>query len=77
MEFIIEEIRQGQILFILSVLERQGCRIFITAKDADNRRIWKTPLMDDRGNIKVYQNAGAAVTDAKNKIPSLKPGDSD
>lgn len=71
MEFFVEEIRHGKIMFVLSILERQGCQIFITAKDAENRRIWKTPLLDESGTIITYQDVNAAMNDAKQKIPSI------
>jgi hypothetical protein len=71
MEFISEEFNQGCVSFVLSVLEKRGFRVFITAKDEDNRRIWKTPLMDENGNVRIYPDAESALTDAKRKIPSI------
>ena len=71
MESIIEELKLGKLTFIVSVLEKQGCRVFITAKDEANRRIWKTPLMDESGNIQVYSDAHQALEEAKRRVPSI------
>jgi hypothetical protein len=71
MESIIEELRLGNLTFIVSVLEKQGCRVFITAKDETNRKIWKTPLMDGSGNIQVYPDANQALEEAKRRVPSI------
>lgn len=68
MEYFVEELRLGNLRIELSIQEGKGCRVIFTAKDEDNRRIWKTPVMDDNGEIMVYQNQHDAIIDAKRKL---------
>jgi hypothetical protein len=72
MEFIVEEILFGRLKFVISVLEKQGCSVFITAKDEENRRLWKTPVLDDSGSICIYPDPQNAITEAKKKISYLQ-----
>jgi hypothetical protein len=68
MEFVAVEIHVGKLTFVLSVLEKQGCKVFITAKDEDNRRIWKTPLLDGNGEMLTYPTSNEAIEGAKQKL---------
>lgn len=68
MEYIVEELELGRLRLALSILEKQGYRIFITARDSENRRLWKTPLMDGDGHIKVFQDTAEALMEVKNKL---------
>jgi hypothetical protein len=68
MEFVVDEIHVGKLTFVLSVLEKHGCKVFITAKDEDNRRIWKTPLLDLNGEMLTYPTSDMAIESAKQKL---------
>jgi hypothetical protein len=69
MEFFFEEVRIEKNLIIqVSIQEDTGCRVTITAKDDENRRIWKTAVMDTDGGVKVYENTQMALEDARKKI---------
>jgi hypothetical protein len=72
MEFIIEEIQFGRLRLVLSILEKQGFSVFITAKDEDNRRVWKTPLLDASGSVNIYPDSAIAVAEAKKKVSCLQ-----
>jgi hypothetical protein len=71
MEYFVEELRFGNLRIELSIQEGQGCRVIFTAKDKDNRRIWKTPIMDLNGKVKVYENQQDAIIDARKKLALL------
>jgi hypothetical protein len=77
MEFIVDEVHLGKLTFVLSVLEKQGCRVFITAKDEDNRRIWKTPILDGNGDISTFPDVRAAIDETMKRLPSIKSTTSD
>jgi hypothetical protein len=84
MEIYTQEIVFGNLVIELSVHEgvklRTGAateaekngevqfHIYLTARDTENRIVWKTPIMTDRGAIKYYRSPEEAVDDAKYKI---------
>jgi hypothetical protein len=68
MEFIVEEIQLGPLTLILSVLEKQGCTVFVTAKDEENRRIWKTPILGENGSMNVFSDVAGGVEEVKKKL---------
>jgi hypothetical protein len=70
MEIFFEEIKIGDVLIQVSIQEGQGCRMMITAKDQDNRRILKTPVMEN-GEIKVYETPELAIEDARKRFGSM------
>jgi hypothetical protein len=72
MEFIVEQIQFGRLTLVLSILEKEGCRVFITAKDEENRRVWKTPVLNESGLISIYPDQENAITDAKRKVSCLQ-----
>jgi hypothetical protein len=71
MEYFVEEYHVGNLIIQLSIQEQKGCRVIFTAKDVDNRRVWKTPVMDNNGKVKVYPNQQEAILDAKKKLSKL------
>jgi hypothetical protein len=68
MEYFIEELRFGNLRIELSIQKGQGCRVIFTARDDENRRIWKTPVMDENGEVKVYEDEESAIVEAKKKL---------
>lgn len=72
MEFVFDEIHIGKMIIVLSVLEKQGCQVFVTAKDEENRRIWKTPLLDGNGQMATYQTSEEALEEARKKLSFIK-----
>jgi hypothetical protein len=70
MEYFVEELRVGNLRIELSIQQGQGCRcrVVFTAKDEDNRRIWRTPVMDENGEVKIYENQDEAISDARKKL---------
>jgi len=71
MEYFVEQLKFGNLTIELSIEEGRGCRVIFTAKDQENRRIWKTPIMDLNGEIKVYDNQEDAIQDAKKKLGAV------
>ena len=52
----------------VSIQEGQGCRVIVTARDDRNRRLWRTPLMDENGEIKIYPSQEEAIVEARKKL---------
>jgi hypothetical protein len=82
MEIYFKEINKGPLHFEVSVHDTSGIEnpleaeniptqppfhVYVTARDEESRKIWKTPLMWE-GKIKAYESIDAAVEDAKEKI---------
>jgi hypothetical protein len=82
MEIYFKEINKGPIHFEVSVHDTSGIdnpleaddinlqppfHVYVTARDEDSRKIWKTPLMIE-GRIKAYESIDEAVEDAQEKI---------
>jgi hypothetical protein len=71
MEIFSKEIQVGNIILELSIHEIEGTkRVVITAKDEENRRLWRTPILQN-GEIKTYNSNQDAIEDAEKKIASL------
>lgn len=68
MEYFVEEVKLGNLTLELFIQEGQGCRVIVTARDGENRRVWKTAVMDTNGEPKVYENQEAAIDDARKKL---------
>jgi hypothetical protein len=68
MEVFSKEFPIGNLKIELSVEQTHGCRVIFTAKDKDDRRVWRTPLMDANGEAKVYKNCEDAVLDGQRKL---------
>ena len=71
MEYFVEQIKFGNLTIELSVEQGQGCRVIFTDRDEENRRVWKTPVMDLNGEVKVYDNQEDAIHDAKKKLGAV------
>jgi hypothetical protein len=70
MEIFSKEIQVGNIILELSIHEIEGTkRVVITAKDEENRRLWRTPILQN-GQIKTYNSNQDAIEDAEKKIAS-------
>jgi hypothetical protein len=81
MEIYFKEINKGQLNFELSVHDETApdnpvievpatqppFHVYITARDEESRKIWKTPLMIE-GKIKSYTSIEEAMEDARNII---------
>ena len=71
MEIFSKEIHVGGIILELSIHEIEGTkRVVITAKDEENRRLWRTPILQD-GEVKTYNSNQDAIEDAERKIAAL------
>jgi hypothetical protein len=68
MELFAEEYWVGNLKMDVSVQEGQGCRVIITARDDKNRRIWRTPLTDENGEIKIYSSHEEAILEARKAL---------
>ena len=71
MEYFVEEFKLGNLTIELFIQEGQGCRVIVTARDEENRRVWKTPVMDTNGEVKVYDNQEDAIDDTRKKFNLL------
>lgn len=81
MEIYFKEINKGPLNFELSVHDNSivenpmesdnnshpPFHVYITARDEESRKIWKTPLMIE-GKIKAYSSIDEAIEDARDKI---------
>lgn len=68
MEVFSKEIQVGNIKIELSIQESNGTRrVVFTAKDENDRRIWRTPILDN-GEVKTYENDEEAILDAEKKL---------
>ncbi len=70
-EIKLREVSLGEVRIELSIHEGDGWSVWLTARDPEGRRIWKTPLTDEEGRTKVYATAQEAVMDAQSQIASI------
>jgi hypothetical protein len=71
MEVYSKEIQVGNIIIELSIQDIDGTkRVVLTAKDDQNRRLWRTPILHN-GSVKTYENSEDALADAERKVASL------
>ena len=68
MEIFSKDIQMGVIKIELTVQESEGCTVIFTAKDDMDGVIWRVPLKDSDGKIKVYPTAADAFLDAERKL---------
>ena len=52
----------------ISIVENGGFKVYLMAKDMDDRRLWRTALTDADGNVKVYNSVSEAIAEAENTI---------
>jgi hypothetical protein len=45
-----------------------GFHVYLTAKDKNMRRIWRTPVIDDTGTVKRYYSIEEAMTDVNGRL---------
>ena len=68
MEVFSKEFQVGNIKIELSIQDIHGTkRVVFTAKDENDRRIWRTPILDN-GEIKTYKSEEDAMQDAEKKL---------
>ena len=71
MEVYSKEFQVGNIKIELSIQESHGVkRVVFTAKDDQDRRIWRTPILDN-GEIKTYDSQEDAISDAEKKLGTV------
>jgi hypothetical protein len=63
-----KEVQIGNLTIEYCVIEKDGCRVTFTAKDVENRRIWRTELTDHDGNARIYSSAQEAILEANQKL---------
>ena len=66
-----KEVLIGNLTIEYSVIDKDGCRVTFTAKDDEHRRIWRTELTDEDGNVKVYSSVQDAINDANRKLKNI------
>lgn len=64
MEFF-REVDLGTLRIEISIVEHGGYKVYLTAKDKDDRRLWNTALTDAEGSVKVYSSVSDAIADAE------------
>jgi hypothetical protein len=62
------EVGLGSLKIEISIVENGGYKVYLTAKDLDDRRLWRTALTDADGNVKVYRSVSAAIKEAQNTL---------
>ena len=62
------EVDLGSLKIEISIVEHGGYTVYLTAKDIDDRRLWRTALTDADGHIRVYTSVSEAVSEAENAI---------
>ena len=45
--------------------------VYLTARDAESRKIWETPMMTDDGQLKSYNSITEALEDVGKKVSSV------
>lgn len=56
----------------VSIVEHAGYKVYLTAKDNEDRRLWHTALTDAEGKIKVYTSISDSITAAESIIEHSK-----
>ena len=62
------EVDLGSLRIEISIHAHDGYKVYFTAKDNDDRPVWRTPLTDAGGNIKIFRSLSDAITDAEKII---------
>ena len=70
-EVFIKEVSLGEVRIELSVHEKNGWSVWLTARDKENRRIWRTPFTDEKGAVKLYTSVHEAMQDAHNQLNNI------
>ena len=64
----LREVDLGSLKIEISIVENGGYKVYLTAKDLDDRRLWRTALTDANGNVRVYASVSEAIAEAENTI---------
>ena len=64
----LREVELGGLKIEISIVENGGFKVYLMAKDMDDRRLWRTALTDADGNVKVYNSVSEAIAEAENTI---------
>lgn len=64
----LREVELGSLKIEISIVENGGFKVYLMAKDMDDRRLWRTALTDADGNVKVYNSVSEAIAEAENTI---------
>ena len=70
-DILIKEVSLGEVKIELSVHEKNGWSVWLTARDKENRRIWRTPSTDETGNVKLYTSVHEAMQDAHHQLNNI------
>ena len=73
MQIYITEIEAGGAKLELSIVEENGCQVVFTARDAEDRRILKAPLLED-GKVKIYSSVEEACADLQTRFSGIRKG---
>ena len=68
MDIFLREIQLDKIRIELSVQEKDGCTVILTAKDSENSILWKSAVTDENGKIIVYPTVEDAFIDAETRL---------
>ena len=60
----------GTLKIEVSIVENAGFKVYFTAKDMEDRRLWHTALTDAEGTIKVYTSVSDAIREAESILES-------
>ena len=58
----------GNLKIEVSIVENSGYRVYLTATDGEDRRLWRTALTDADGSVKVYTSIADAIKEAEHTI---------
>ena len=64
----LREVDLGSLKIEISIVENWGYKVYLTAKDLDDRRLWRTALTDADGNVKEYTSVSEAIIEAESTI---------
>ncbi len=70
-EVLVDEVSLGEVRIEISIHEKNGWSVWLTARDTDNRRIWRTPFTDAKGNMRVYISIQEAMQDAQHQLKNI------
>ena len=64
----LREVELGSLKIEILIVQNGGFKVYLLAKDIDDRRLWRTALTDADGNVKVYNSVSDAIAEAENTI---------
>jgi len=66
------EVDLGNIKIEVAIVDNSGYKVYLTAKDSDGCRLWRTALTDANGNIRVYASVSDVIKEVENTIAKSK-----